>query len=94
MVADGTGAEIKERSGRRTVSFDLHGAGTAGLDLLAGVREVVVKGARVTLHTDDADATVTNLVHSGRSFAGLEVTSAGLESAFLALTSDPAPAVA
>jgi ABC-2 type transport system ATP-binding protein len=47
---------------------------------------VQVKGDRAELRTEDADATVTALVHSGRTWRDLEVTTAGLESAFLALT--------
>jgi ABC-2 type transport system ATP-binding protein len=86
VIADGTGAQIKQMTGGRTVAFDLGGAGTAGLDRLPGVRAVEVRGDRASLRTDDSDATVAAIVHSGRLFANLEVNSAGLEEAFLALT--------
>ncbi len=41
----------------------------------------------ISLDSTDADATVRGLVRSGTTFTDLEVTSAGLEDAFLALTS-------
>jgi ABC-2 type transport system ATP-binding protein len=86
VIADGSGAQIKQLTGGRTVAFDLLGTGTAGLDRLPGVRAVEIRGDRASLRSDDSDATVAALVHSGRSFANLEVSSAGLEAAFLALT--------
>jgi ABC-2 type transport system ATP-binding protein len=86
VIADGTGTEIKRMTGGRSVAFDLAGGGTAGLDLLPGVRAVEVRGDRATLRSDDSDATVAALVHSGRSFTNLEINAAGLEEAFLALT--------
>ena len=86
VIADGTSTESKRMTGGRTVAFDLVGAGTAGLGLLPGVRAVDVRGDRATLRSDDSDATVAALVHSGRSFANLDVNGAGLEEAFLALT--------
>jgi ABC-2 type transport system ATP-binding protein len=86
VIADGSGNEVKKLAGGRTVAFSLNGAPTADLDRLPGVRAVQVKGDRAELRTEDADATVTALVHSGRTWHDLEVTTAGLESAFLALT--------
>jgi ABC-2 type transport system ATP-binding protein len=86
VIADGSGSAVKQLAGGRTVAFSLSGAPTADLDRLPGVRAVQVKGDRAELCTEDADATVTALVHSGRTWRDLEVTSAGLESAFLALT--------
>jgi len=41
-----------------------------------------------SLDSTDADATVRGLVRSGATFTDLEITSAGLEDAFLALTSE------
>jgi ABC-2 type transport system ATP-binding protein len=86
IIADGSGAQIRSLAGGRTVAFDLTGAGTADLDRLPGVRAVEVRGDRATLRSDDSDATVAALVHSGRSFENLEVSAAGLQDAFLALT--------
>jgi len=87
IIADGSGAEIKKAVSGRTVSFDLEGAGTAGLDRLPGVNTVEVRGERAILRSDDSDATVRALVADGRPFGNLEIVSAGLEEAFLALTS-------
>lgn len=91
VIADGTGAEIKKAVAGRTVSFDLAGGSTADLDRLPGVTRVEVRGERATLRSDDSDATVRALVAGGRPFSDLEITSAGLEAAFLALTGAEAP---
>jgi ABC-2 type transport system ATP-binding protein len=91
VIADGTSAEIKRLAGGRTVAFDLVGSAIDGLGRLPGVRGVDVRGDRVRLATDDADNTVIELVRSGRRFENLEVVSAGLEEAFLALTADNTP---
>ena len=58
----------------------------AGLD----VRHVEVLGDSVSLTADDTDAVATALL-SGRLAKDLEITSRGLEDAFIALTADTAP---
>ncbi|MCP2325997.1 ABC-2 type transport system ATP-binding protein [Hamadaea flava] len=88
IIADGSGAQIKKAVSGRTVSFDLDGDGTVGLDRFPGVTAVDIRGDRALLRSDDSDATVRALVTSGRAFANLEVAGAGLEEAFLALTSN------
>ncbi|HEY2675273.1 MAG TPA: ABC transporter ATP-binding protein [Rugosimonospora sp.] len=90
VVADGSGAQIRNLTGGRTVAFDLNGENTAGLDRLPGVRTVEIRGERASLRSDDSDATVAAIVHSGRSFRNLEVSGAGLQDAFLALTASEA----
>jgi len=85
LRADGTPEQIKRTVAGRTVAIDLDGRGAAGLDTLPGVVAVTVRGDRAWLRSTDADATVTALVHD-RGLAGLEVTGADLEEAFLALT--------
>ncbi len=92
VVADGSGAQIRSLTGGRTVAFDLVGGGTVGLDRLPGVRSVAVHGDRASLRSDDSDATVAALVHSGRLFQNLEVGAAGLQEAFLTLTAAGGPA--
>ncbi|HEY7175969.1 MAG TPA: ABC transporter ATP-binding protein, partial [Micromonosporaceae bacterium] len=87
VVADGPTAEIRAQATGRTVAFDLAGTNADGLASMPGVRAIEVRGDRVRLDTADADATVIALVRTGFPFANLEVTSAGLEEAFLALTS-------
>jgi ABC-2 type transport system ATP-binding protein len=86
VIADGTGEQIKKLAGGRTVSFQLTGDAD-GLADLAGVTSVQLRGERAVLASDDSDATVRALVLSGLSYRGLEVAGAGLEAAFLALTS-------
>jgi ABC-2 type transport system ATP-binding protein len=49
---------------------------------------VEVRAGRVALRTADSDATVAALFAARGFVRGLEVTGAGLEDAFLALTSD------
>jgi ABC-2 type transport system ATP-binding protein len=86
VVADGTGEQLRRAAGGNLVSFDLAGRGTAGLELLPGVRSVEVRGDRALLRTDDSDATVIALARLD-AIRGLEVVPASLDDAFLALTS-------
>jgi len=86
VVANGPGATLKAAVASRQVRFVTAHPDERMLDQLAGVTDVVVRGTGVTLISLDADATVTALVHSGLEFCDLEVTGAGLEEAFVALT--------
>ncbi|GIH02078.1 ABC transporter ATP-binding protein [Rhizocola hellebori] len=86
VIADGSGSEIKKMAGGRTMSFRLNGTGD-GLADLPGVTAVEVRGDRILLRCDDSDAAVQALIHSGRAYRDLEITGAGLEAAFLTLTS-------
>ncbi|MCX4387587.1 ABC transporter ATP-binding protein [Micromonospora peucetia] len=89
VIADGSGTDIKQAVGASLVSFDLQGRpAPAGLASLPGVLSVTVLDGRVRLRTADSDATAHALAQRG-PVRGLEVTSAGLEDAFLALTSAP-----
>jgi ABC-2 type transport system ATP-binding protein len=88
IVADGPTAQIRALASGRTVAFDVVGQSADGLSGLPGARSIQVRGDRVRIESTDADATVIALVRSGRAFANLEISSAGLEAAFLALTSD------
>ena len=91
--ADGTLAEIRSLVPARRLRLrapDLPG--------LAGVDRINRHGDRYELWTADSDAVVRQLVRTGIPFADLEVSTASLEEAFLALTSPAgrpaAPAVA
>lgn len=86
LVADGSGAEIKRRVGGRSVSLDLDGGPSGGLDGLPGVVSVELHGDRATLRCTDSDATVAALVDERGTPRNLEVGGAELEEAFLALT--------
>ncbi len=88
VIADGSGAEIKSTVGGRTVSFDLAGNPSEGLDLLPGVVSVELHGDRASLRSADSDATVVTLIGERGTPRNLEVNGAGLEEAFLALTTN------
>jgi ABC-2 type transport system ATP-binding protein len=88
VVADGSSAEIKRRVGGRTVSFDLGDRSVADLDRLPGVVAVEISAGRAHLNSTDSDATVMALARN-EAVRNLEVTSAGLETAFLSLTAQP-----
>ncbi|MFC5182908.1 ABC transporter ATP-binding protein [Actinomadura harenae] len=88
IVADGSAAEIKSRSGTRTVRFTLGDQSAAGLDLLEGVTGIEIRGTTAILTSTDADATTAGLYRTGLTVRDLEVRGADLEEAFLNLTTD------
>ena len=89
VVADGPGATLKAAVASRQVRFVCERPDVDLLNSIEGVTDVTVHGTTVTLDSLDADASVRVLVHLGVDFRDLEVKSAGLEEAFLALTSAP-----
>ncbi len=86
VVADGPGAALKAAHATRKVRFVWEHPAVAVLDGLEGVTDVEVHGTCVTLDSLDPDATVRDLVRCHVAFHDLEVTGAGLEEAFVALT--------
>jgi len=84
VVADGTAAEVKAGTSGRTVAFTA-AAGTP-LDGLPGVTAVARQGDRVTLTTDDVEATLRTLLADGGRLPDLQVRGASLEEAVLSLT--------
>ena len=92
VVADGTTAEIRARATGRTVSAALPAATLAAsverLRALEGVRSVQERGSRVVVSAADSDA-VARLLLVELGGHDLEIRSAGLEEAFMALTGDP-----
>ncbi len=92
VVANGPGATLKAAVATRQLNFVMECPDEQVLDRLAGVTDVVLRGNVVTLNSLDADGTIKALVHSEIAFRDLEVTGAGLEEAFMALTgSTPEP---
>jgi ABC-2 type transport system ATP-binding protein len=86
VVADGTGAQIKSRVAGRMIMVSEDGV---QLDRLIGLPAVV--GAerdarRIVLHTTDSDLTLRALVAECPEAHDIEIGSARLEDAFLALT--------
>ncbi|HVA42893.1 MAG TPA: ABC transporter ATP-binding protein [Acidimicrobiales bacterium] len=86
VVADGSGAILKASVAAKRIRFGCRSPDARMLDSLEGVTEVGIHGGEVDLYSLDADATVRALVGKGVAFTNLEVTGAGLEEAFVALT--------
>ena len=87
IVADGTGAQIKALASGRTVRATLPGADTSALAAIDGVTGVEVRGDAVLVHTKDSDAVARHLL-TRTDARDLEITSQGLEDAFLSLTGE------
>jgi ABC-2 type transport system ATP-binding protein len=86
IVADGTGSEIKALTSGRTVRATLPRADQGALRALPGVDSVEVQAEQVYLRTKDSDA-VARWLLTRTEARDLEITSSGLEDAFLSLTS-------
>jgi ABC-2 type transport system ATP-binding protein len=89
IVADGTASEIKAMSGGRLIRCTLPDADVTVLRRLDGVRSVERRGDLILLRCADSDAAVRGLLAACPTVRDLEITSAGLEAAFLQLTADP-----
>jgi ABC-2 type transport system ATP-binding protein len=95
VVADGTAAEIKAMSVGRQVTATwagVTGAEAAALYQVDGVEDVELRGDTVLVRTRDSDAVARHLLIATPAH-DLQITSRGLEDAFLALTT-PATAPA
>jgi ABC-2 type transport system ATP-binding protein len=86
IVADGSVRDIRETVAVKRISFRTGQADLAALGSLPAVQRAERVDGVVTLESRDADATVRALYQSSVGFSDLEVTGAGLEEAFLALT--------
>ena len=87
IVADGPATEIKATVDVRRIRVTLPDADPDVLLRLPGVSSVQLHGGTVTLTCEDADAALRALVATEPAARDFEVTGAGLEDAFLALTS-------
>ncbi len=81
IVADDDVATIRTRVATRRVTLRAN-----VLPDLPGVERLTSDGDRHELFTADSDAVIRELVSSGAAFSDLEVVSASLEEAFVALT--------
>jgi ABC-2 type transport system ATP-binding protein len=86
VVADGPTNELKALVGRRTIRATLADVSLSALRL-PGVESVERHGEAVLLRCTDADLALRALLEEFPQARGIEVTSAGLEQAFLELTS-------
>src|SRR6476646_9657133 len=89
IVADGTAAEVKALASGRTVRATLAGADAAALGRVKGADSVEIRGDTVISHCNDSDAVARYLLNDTPA-RDLEITTRGLEDAFLALTGDRA----
>jgi ABC-2 type transport system ATP-binding protein len=86
VVADGTAAQIKASVSGRTIRATVPDADLATLASLPGVRSVETRGEVVLLQCADSDSTLRYLLDNTRAH-DIEVTSADLEDAVLAISS-------
>jgi ABC-2 type transport system ATP-binding protein len=87
IIAEGTPATIKAQTAGKKIRCVTSLSMTA-LRGISGVTEVSEDREAVEIHTSVAEPVVRELLARDVSLSGLEVTSAGLEEAFLALTQD------
>lgn len=90
IVADGSVGDISRTVALKHVRFRTGQVDLEVLGSLAAVQRADRAGDLVTLESRDADATVRALYQSSVEFSDLEVTGAGLEEAFVALTREDA----
>lgn len=87
IIAEGTPAEIKAKTaGRRIRCVTRLDSGT--IQKLPGVLDVRQDREAMEIQATDAESAVREMLNLDRQLSALEVTSAGLEDAFLALTRD------
>jgi ABC-2 type transport system ATP-binding protein len=86
IVADGPTTEIKAMVGSRRIRATLPGADLERLASLPGVTGVERRGEAVVLACSDSDAAIRALLHGFPEARDIEIGGAGLEEAFLQLT--------
>ncbi len=94
IVADGPTTEIRAMVGTRTIRATLPGVDLDALAALPGVSGAERHGEVVILSCADSDAAIRALLADRPDVRDIEITAAGLEQAFLALTGDAAVAPA
>jgi ABC-2 type transport system ATP-binding protein len=88
IVADGPTTEIKSRVGTRTIRATLPDASSDALSQLPGVISAERHGEAVTLRCANSDRAIRALLEGFPAARDIEITGAGLEEAFLQLTSE------
>ena len=95
VVADGPTTEIKAMVGTRTIRATLPLVALGELEALPGVTAAERRGEAIVLVCTDSDAAIRALLARHEDARDVEIGGAGLEQAFLQLTSgDDAPAYA
>jgi ABC-2 type transport system ATP-binding protein len=90
VVADGAATQVKALVGARTIRATLPGVGQEALAGLPGVTAAEVHGDMAVLTCHDSDRALRALLSAYDAARDLEVRGAGLEEAFLLLTTDNA----
>ena len=88
IVADGPPTEIKGRVGLRTIRATLPDVTADALAEVPGVARAERRGDGVLLSCSDSDRAIRALLERFPDARDIEITGAGLEEAFLALTAD------
>lgn len=87
IIAEGTPAEIKAVTSGKKIRC-ITSLSVSHLRQIPGVKDVKEDREAVEIHAAEAERVVRELLARDATLSGLEVTSAGLEEAFLALTQD------
>jgi ABC-2 type transport system ATP-binding protein len=87
IIAAGTPSQIKAQNGGKRIRC-VTALSLASLLQIPGVTEAKQDREAVEIHASDAEFVVRALLARDASLSALEITSAGLEEAFLALTQD------
>jgi ABC-2 type transport system ATP-binding protein len=88
LLADGTPSEIKSRAGAKRISFHLDQIDEPFLLGLPALVNVEIRHDLVQIQTSDSDRTLYAVLDAGYRPRDLEVSSLGLEQAFLAITAE------
>ncbi|HET9079941.1 MAG TPA: ABC transporter ATP-binding protein [Trebonia sp.] len=88
LLADGTPEEIKQRAGAKRLSFRLDDLDEPFLLNLPGLTGIEVRNDLVHIQSTDSDATLYAVLDAGYRPREIEVSSLGLEQAFLAITAE------
>jgi ABC-2 type transport system ATP-binding protein len=94
IVADGPTTEIKAMVGGRRIRATLPQADLEALERLPGVLAAERRGEAIVLRCSDSDQAIRALLAAHAEVRDIEITGAGLEEAFLELTTGPAEAAA
>ena len=87
IIAEGTPAEIKSQTSGKRIRC-ITQLSPAELLQIPGVTSARQDREAIEIHTGDAELVVRTLLARDPALSGLEITSAGLEEAFLSLTRD------
>jgi ABC-2 type transport system ATP-binding protein len=87
IIAEGTPSEIKAQTGGKCIRC-ITALGVESVLQIPGVTDARQDREAIEIHAREAEPVVRALLARDSTLSGLEITSAGLEEAFLALTQD------